>query len=62
MGLFDDHHDPAFRYESLARESFNNCGKWGDPWGFAAQDFYSEFVNEPTTERGKKLSEPFWRN
>lgn len=54
MGLTDEHNDPAFRYESLARESFNNCKKWGDPWGYAAQDFYNEFVHEPTTVRGKR--------
>ncbi|WP_295720501.1 hypothetical protein [Mucilaginibacter sp.] len=55
MGISDFDEDPAFRYESLAREAFDNCGKWGDPWGYAAQDVYNEFIEEPTTVRGKKI-------
>ena len=55
MGISDTHFDPAFRYESLAREAFGNCGKWGDPWGYAAQDVYNVFVEEPTPFRGKRI-------
>lgn len=53
MIMFDDHHDPAFRYEGLARAVFDNCDKYGDPWGYAAQDRYANFVEAPN-EMGKR--------
>lgn len=31
--LFEDHQDPAFRFEGLLRAAFGNCEKYGDPWG-----------------------------
>ena len=36
--------DPAFRFEDLARYAFDNCPKYGDPWGYAAQEVYINFV------------------
>lgn len=30
-----------FKYEELARFAFDDCKKWGDPWGYAAQERYS---------------------
>lgn len=45
--------NPAFKYEGLARAAFNNCGKYGDPWGYAAQDVFSNFVPEPN-QRGRR--------
>ncbi len=53
MGIFDDDYDPAMRYESLMRDAFE-CTKWQDPFGYAAQEFYGEFLEEPTTIRGKR--------
>lgn len=46
ISLFGNHRDPAFRWEGLVR-SIYNCGKYGDPNGYAAQDFFSNFVEEP---------------
>jgi len=54
MGISDDHYDPAFRFESLARETFGNCRKYGDPWNYAHQEFFSEFMDEPTSILGKR--------
>lgn len=39
-----DNIDPAFRYEGLARFAFENCSKYGDPWHYAAQEVYANFV------------------
>ncbi len=54
--LFDDHDDISFRYEGLARAAFNNCDKYGDPWGYTAQDFYSNFVPKPNLKGKRALS------
>ena len=54
--IHTDHHDPAFRYEGLARAAFDNCGKYGDSFGIAAQDVYNSFVPEPTLNGKKALS------
>lgn len=54
--IFDGHTDPAFRFESLLRAIFDDCGKYGDPWGYAAQDVYNSFVPEPTLYGKRALS------
>lgn len=54
--IHTDGHDPGFRYEGLARAAFDNCGKYGDPFGIAAQDVYNSFVPEPTLNGRKALS------
>lgn len=54
MGIADNDRDPAFRFESLAREAFGNCRKYGDPWNYAHQEFFSEFVKEPVSLRGQR--------
>lgn len=53
MGIFDNDYDPGMRYESLMRDAFD-CSKWQDPFAYAAQDFYNEFIIEPTTLKGKR--------
>jgi len=46
--------DPAFRFEDLARFAFDNCPKYGDPWGYAAQAVYNNFI--PNVElKGKRI-------
>ncbi len=45
MTHITDQLDPAFRYEDLARFTFDNCGKFGDPWHYAAQEVYSNFTS-----------------
>lgn len=50
--IHTDNSDPAMRYEGLARAAFNNCDKYGDPFGITAQDVYSSFVPKPKL-RGK---------
>lgn len=52
MTLFEDDPNPAMRYEGLARAVFNNCNKYGDPWGYAAQDRFTNFV--PPNLTGKR--------
>jgi|JI7StandDraft_1071085.scaffolds.fasta_scaffold95004_3 hypothetical protein len=37
--------DPAFRYEDLARFAFDNCNKYGDPWRYASQEVYTNFIS-----------------
>lgn len=54
--IFDNHPDPGFRFESLLRAIFDDCGKYGDPWGYAAQDVYNDFVPEPTLTGKRALS------
>lgn len=54
MLIFDNDNDPAMRYESLARAAFDDCGKYGDPWGYAAQDRYAVFTREPIGIDGKR--------
>lgn len=43
MNNITTHTDPAFRYEDLARFAFE-CGKWQDPWSYAAQDVYNSVL------------------
>lgn len=54
--IHTDHQDPGFRYEGLARAAFNNCRKYGDPFGIAAQDVYNNFVPTPNLDGKKALS------
>lgn len=54
--MFKDHKDPSFRYEGLARKVFNDCPKCGDPWGYAAQDYFSYFIPNPKIEAKRALS------
>lgn len=54
--IHTDSKDPAFRYEGLARAAFNDCHKFGDPFGIAAQDIYNRFVPNPTIEGKRALS------
>jgi hypothetical protein len=56
MILFENDHDPAMRYEGLARFAFDNCGKYGDPWGYCTQDKYANFVPTPKEEGKRALS------
>lgn len=49
-----DNIDPAFRYEALARFAFDNCSKYGDPWHYAAQEVYANFI--PVIElKGRRI-------
>lgn len=41
--MLSDDHDPAMRFEGLARTVFQ-CAKYGDPFRIAAQDTYNGFV------------------
>lgn len=52
--MISSHHDPAFRYEDLARFAFDNCTKYGDPWHYAAQEVYTQFTGEIDL-KGKKI-------
>ncbi len=52
-------HDPAMRYEDLARAAFNNCKKYGDPFGYAAQERYNNFVPKPNIIGKRTLSTVF---
>ena len=45
--IFENHADPGFRYEGLMRTVFGNCKKYGDPWGYACQEFYNNFAPTP---------------
>lgn len=56
MTLFENDSNPAMRYEGLARAVFNNCGKSGDPWGYAAQDRFTNFVPTPNLTGKRALS------
>ncbi len=55
MILYGDDYDPAMRYEGLARAVFK-CGKWKDPWGYAAQDCFTQFVPSMSLEGKRALS------
>ncbi|KYG72825.1 hypothetical protein [Roseivirga echinicomitans] len=46
--------DPAFLFEGIVRAAFDNCSKWGDPFGYAAQDRYANFVGDIKL-RGKRI-------
>lgn len=48
--------DPGFRFEGLLRTIFDNCNKYGDPWGYAAQDVYNNFDPEPKLILKRALS------
>jgi len=52
--FFEDFNDPAMKYEGLARAAFNNCDKFDDPWGYAAQERFGDFIEEPITVKGKR--------
>ncbi|WP_430974662.1 hypothetical protein [Sunxiuqinia rutila] len=54
--IHDENPDPGFRFESLLRAIFDNCNKYGDPWGYAAQDVYNSFVPNPTIKGKRALS------
>lgn len=54
MPLFDNDHNPAMRYEGLARAAFDDCNKYGDPFNYAAQDRYDAFFCPEPTEMGKR--------
>ncbi|WCC43997.1 hypothetical protein PJW08_09280 [Tenacibaculum finnmarkense] len=60
--IHTDSHDPAFRYEGLARAAFDNCGKYGDPFKIAAQDVYNSFVPKPTLTRKKSTIKSNFKN
>lgn len=44
--LVDDHTDIAMKYEYLIRAAFDCNSKYCDPFSYAAQDQYSNFVYE----------------
>lgn len=56
MTLFENDTNPAMRFEGLARGVFNNCNKYGDPWGYAAQERFANFVPGPTLTGKRALS------
>lgn len=56
MILFGDNSEPEMRYEGLARATFDNCDKWDDPWGIAAQDFYRNLAPKPNSKGKQGLS------
>lgn len=54
MAYITSNTDSAFRFEDLARFAFDNCPKYGDPWHYAAQEVYSNFI--PNVElKGKRI-------
>jgi len=54
MYLIDNNNsDPGFKFENLLRTIFDNCNKSGDPWGYASQDVYNNFLHK-TNLRGKR--------
>lgn len=44
------------KYEELARKAFDNCSKYGDPFKYAAQERYDNFVPVPTLLGKRMLS------
>ena len=52
--MINDDMQIHMRYEGLIRSVFGNVSKYGDPWGYAAQDRFSQFVQEPTGLDGKR--------
>lgn len=38
--LFDSDHNPAMRFEGLARAAFDDCGKYGGPFRIANQEVF----------------------
>ena len=53
--IYIDNSSSAMRFEGLTRAAFNNCNKYGDPWGYASQDKYSVFVSEPISLDAKRM-------
>lgn len=53
MGIFDTDLDPGMRFESFLREAFD-CRKMQDPWAYAGQEEYNNFIKVPTPLRGKR--------
>jgi hypothetical protein len=51
---FKDDSNPAMRFEGLARAAFNNCMKFGDPFNYAAQEEFSNFIPAPNL-KGKRI-------
>jgi uncharacterized protein YpuA (DUF1002 family) len=51
-----DNNDPAFRFEDLARFTFDNCLKYKDPWGYAAQEVYINFTDKIDLKAKRILS------
>jgi len=49
-----DNIDPAFRFEDLARFTFDNCKKYGDPWNYSAQEVYINFM-QPIGLQGHRI-------
>jgi hypothetical protein len=48
--------DPAMKYEELAKKAFDNCQKYGDPFQYAAQERYVNFVPVPKLLGKRMLS------
>jgi hypothetical protein len=38
--LSDNHPYPSMKFEGLARAAFDNCDKYGDPFGIAHQEIF----------------------
>jgi hypothetical protein len=38
--LFDNDHNPAMRFEGLARAAFDDCNKYGGPFEIANQEIF----------------------
>jgi hypothetical protein len=56
--MFDNDHNPAMRFEGLARAAFDNCNKYGGPFSIAHQEvfgFKSPGYNEMTDEFRRAL-------
>jgi hypothetical protein len=56
--IFQEDHDPGMRFEGLLRAIFN-CDKAADPWGYAQQEVYADFVPEPQLNGKRALSTGF---
>jgi hypothetical protein len=52
--MINDDMQIHMRYEGLVRSVFGNVSKYGDPWGYAAQDHFAQFVQEPPTLYAKR--------
>jgi hypothetical protein len=56
--LFDNDHNPAMRFEGLARAAFDDCNKYGGPFSIAHQEvfgFKSPDYNEMTDQFRRAL-------
>jgi hypothetical protein len=54
MIIHEENTNPAFRFKGLVRSVFGKCSKNGDPWAYAAQDHYTQFMPEPPTLYAKR--------